>query len=383
MHRLLITLMPAVVVAVAGCRATVPGASAPPPLPIGVRADVAELPYDVHGLTRLEITQSLNEGARTFVGRGYRGYHQWNIRWQFSYAPSSRGCSITSSSVNLESFTTLPRWVDRDRADSALVAEWDRYIGALRIHENGHRDIGHRAAAEIQRTLRRFSAGTCASISPHANRVARDILERHKRENSEYDEETRHGATQGASWQTRGRVAALIGSALGDGMQLLYQSAGVEQEPWVYDSVRVVERADFDRCVVVARTGQEPRESCMRGDTLFEQSAAGVHTAVRPIGANMTLTVTAASGNVLEYETTHVGVLRTADSMDLPIVRTTILTRDSAGTTIRRLREDYAPTLLTAVRGVFEEPDDEGGWRTVRVFALRSVRPAAPAAAQR
>ena len=377
MHRLLITLMPAVI-AFAGCRATVPGASAPPPLPIGVRAQVVEQPYDVHGLTRLEITRSLNEGARTYVRSGSRGYHQWNVRWQFRYAPSLRGCDITSSAVNLESVTTLPRWVDRDRADSALVAEWDRYIGALRIHENGHRDIAHRAAAEIQRTLRRFSAGTCASISARANRVAQDIVERHRRENSEYDEETRHGATQGASWQARGRITALIGSALGDGMQLVYESAGVEQAPWVYDSVRVVERAAFDRCVVVARAGQEPRESCMRGDTLFEQSAAGAHTAVRPIGANMTLTVTAASGNVLEYATDDVRLLRTADGLDLPIVRTTILTRDSADTIIRRLREDYAPTLLTAARGVFEEPDDDGSWRTTRVFALTGVLPAEP-----
>jgi predicted secreted Zn-dependent protease len=246
MHRLLITLMPAVI-AFAGCRMTVPGASAPPPLPFGARAQVVEQPYDVHGLTHLEITRSLNEGARTNIRGGFRGYHQWNIRWQFRYAPSARGCDITSSSVDLESATTLPRWVDRDRADSALVAEWDRYIGALRIHENGHRDIAHRAAGEIQRTLRRFSAGTCASISSHANRVARDILERHRRENSEYDEETRHGATQGASWQARGRITALS-----------------------------------------------------------------------------------------------------------------------------------APALLTAARGVFEEPDDAGGWRTVRVFALSGVLPAEP-----
>jgi len=172
-----------------------------------------------------------------------------------------------------------------------------------------------------------------------------------------------------------GSITTLIGSALGDGMKLVYQSAGVEQAPWVYDSVRVVERADFDRCVVVARAGQDPRESCMRGDTLFERSAAGAYTAVRPLGANMTLTVTAASGNVLEYETDGVVLLRTADGMDLPIVRTTILTRDSAGTIIRRLREDYAPTLLTAARGVFEEPDDDGGWRTTRMFALTGVLP--------
>jgi predicted secreted Zn-dependent protease len=369
--------MPAVV-ALAACSATVPGASAPPPLPIGVRAQVMEQPYDVQGLTRLEISRSLTEGARTYVRGGFRGYNQWNVRWQFRYAPSSRGCNITSSAVNLQSVTTLPRWVDRDRADSALVAEWDRYIGALRLHENGHRDIAYRAAAEIQRTLRRFAAGSCTSISPQANRVAQDILERHQRENSVYDEETRHGATQGASWQARGRIAAPIGSALSDGVQLVYVSADVAQAPWVYDSVRVVERAGFDRCVVVARAGQELRESCVRGDTLFEGSAAGAHTVTRPVGANMTLTVTAASGGVLEYTTEHVVVQRMRDGMDLPTVRTVIIIRDSAGTIIRRLREDYAPTLLTAAHGVFEEPDDAGGWKTIREFSLSAVRPAVP-----
>ena len=188
----------------AGC-VTVPGASIPPPLPIGVRAEVEERPYEVRGLTHQEIARSLRDEARRNVRDGFRGYHEWNISWRFRYAPRGQGCAITSSSVNLRAVTTLPRWVDRERADSALIAEWDRYIGALRAHENGHRDIAYRAAAEIQRTLRRFQAATCTSISPTANRVARDILDRRRRENHEYDEKTRHGGTQGATWRRANR----------------------------------------------------------------------------------------------------------------------------------------------------------------------------------
>lgn len=181
-----------------------PGASAPPPLPIGATARVEERSYDVRGLTRQEIMRSLSEEARRNVRGGFRGYHQWQISWQFRYAASGAGCEITSSIVQLQSETTLPRWIDRERADSALIVEWDRYIGALRTHENGHRDIAHRAVAQIQRAIRRTRAGTCTSISGVANRTARDILERHQRENREYDEKTRHGAAQGASWSSRG-----------------------------------------------------------------------------------------------------------------------------------------------------------------------------------
>ncbi|HEX2209421.1 MAG TPA: hypothetical protein VHG93_17215 [Longimicrobium sp.] len=50
------------------------------------------------------------------------------------------------------------------------------------------------------------------------------------------------------------------------------------------------------------------------------------------------------------------------------------MTRDAARTVLRRPREDYAPSRLTAGRGVFEEADPDGGWRSVREFSLRDVR---------
>lgn len=167
-----------------------------------------------------------------------------------------------------------------------------------------------------------------------------------------------------------------IGSALSDGMQLVYESGGVEQAPWVYDSVRVASRDGFDRCVTVARRAQDPRESCMRADTLFERNAADAHAAARPLAPNMTLAVHTASGNTLHYTTADVATRSIAGGGDVQVIRTTILIRDSTGAVLRRLREDYAPALLTAAWGVFEEPDGVGGWRIVREFSLAAVRSA-------
>lgn len=183
-----------------GC-VTTPGASAPPPLPPGVQVQAMEWPYDVRGLTHSEITRSLNEGARRAIDGGWRGYHRWRVRWEFRYQSGAGSCEIIASTVYLESTVTLPRWRDRERADSALIAEWDRYIGALRTHENGHRDIAYRAAGEIQRALRRVRGPACGMVSAEANRIAGAILQRHQRLNREYDEETRHGEAQGASWR--------------------------------------------------------------------------------------------------------------------------------------------------------------------------------------
>ena len=165
---------------------------------------------------------------------------------------------------------------------------------------------------------------------------------------------------------------AAIGSGLTDGTRLIYESAGVRQDPWVYDSVRVAERAAFDRCVRVFRPAGT-RESCARGDTLFEPGAGGELVPVRPIGPGMQLTVTAASGNVLHYSNGDASRRRSGDGVELAVVRTTIVTRDANGALLRRLREDYAPALLTAVWGVFEEPDGAGRWTAVREFSLAAV----------
>lgn len=164
-----------------------------------------------------------------------------------------------------------------------------------------------------------------------------------------------------------------IASALSDGLQLVYESNGVAQAPWVYDSVRIIERAGFDRCAVVTRRSQAPHESCVRGDTLFQRNARGVHVPARPIGPDMRVEVRTATGNILLYETGGMATRRVAGGLEVTYLPTSIVTRDAAGAVTRRLREQYAPALLTALWGVFEEPDASGGWRSVREFSLREV----------
>lgn len=168
--------------------------------------------------------------------------------------------------------------------------------------------------------------------------------------------------------------AAPIGSALREGTELVYESRGVAQAPWVYDSVRVVPRQDFDRCIITQRRSQAARESCVRADTLFERSESNTYRAVRPISPNMQLDVRTATGDILHYTTQEVEIERVAEGLEVAVLSTTIVTRNPSGTVTRRLRERYAPALLTAVWGVFEEPDESGGWTSVLEFSLIDVR---------
>lgn len=162
------------------------------------------------------------------------------------------------------------------------------------------------------------------------------------------------------------------GIGLSDGVQLVYASGDSRQAPWIYDSVRVVRHADFPRCVRVVRRGQRAQETCLRGDTLFERGATGDYRATRPVGPGMRLRTRTARGNTLDYQTGELVMRRGPDGADMVVIQTMIVTRDSTGTVTQRLREEYAPSLLTAIGGVFDVPDGDG-WRTTREFRLAEI----------
>ena len=184
----------------AGCGVGATGRRVLPPLPPGVRVHATEDAYEVEGGSVAEIRRSLRTGAPTVRGRSFRGVHRWNVRWRYRYREEGTGCSLTRITIDLDSSIRLPRWNGRAKADSALVKTWDRYLAALRGHEFGHRALAYRAAREIHRELSRLRGASCPLLGARANELGRSIVKRYNDLSAQYDEETRHGATEGATW---------------------------------------------------------------------------------------------------------------------------------------------------------------------------------------
>jgi|AP95_1055475.scaffolds.fasta_scaffold59478_2 predicted secreted Zn-dependent protease len=169
------------VVTVAAC-GQMRGARALPALPRGATAQVAEDNYLVDGNTIDQIRASL--GAS-------RGYHRWNLRYRYSCRPSGGICEMTDVTIDLESTIVVPRWTGRATASVAVITLWDRYITVLRSHEYTHREYSYRAARDISRTLLDLTTRDCAGMQQLANSNGQRILDRYRRLNSEFDEESR------------------------------------------------------------------------------------------------------------------------------------------------------------------------------------------------
>jgi predicted secreted Zn-dependent protease len=83
----------------------------------------------------------------------------------------------------------MPEWPNSSRRPQAEQDEWDRFLRALRVHEDGHIAIFRREAATTYRTLQRSRPGTINDA------LAREE-ERINRLSVAYDHRTGHGRTQ-------------------------------------------------------------------------------------------------------------------------------------------------------------------------------------------
>ncbi len=156
--------------------------------------------YDVDADTEAQLRATLDTvGPTDASGERHDAYTSWYVTWRFPFSRTDEGCSTGPVTTDVRVLMTLPRW--RGPADAAhpLVKKWRGYLDALMQHESGHRDTGFRAATEITDTLAGLPPQpSCDEAEVRANAAARAVLERFREHDVAYDDETRHGATQGA-----------------------------------------------------------------------------------------------------------------------------------------------------------------------------------------
>ena len=174
-----------------GCGGQRMGAEALSPLPLGVTAEVSELPYMVTGTTVPEIHMSLRRAATEALDGSAVDLHRPRLYLDFRYGVQGVYCEMTWVAMELESVVEVPQWTEREAADSTLVAMWDTYITALRGHEDTHREYLYRQARDISRELYRIKSPTCATVQRMANSTATGINDWYWELNERFDEENR------------------------------------------------------------------------------------------------------------------------------------------------------------------------------------------------
>lgn len=148
--------------------------------------------YDVRGADFNTVLAGLNAHGE------YHARADWNITYRYRNRQAGNACAVESVDTDLKLTLTMPRWIKSPEASADLVSRWDRYLTALRTHENGHLEHGRAANREFRAGAMGLSAPDCGTldrvVKEHFDRLIATYSERDK----EYDRSTGHGRTQGA-----------------------------------------------------------------------------------------------------------------------------------------------------------------------------------------
>lgn len=156
--------------------------------------------YDIYGTTAQELRdQMILFGVTWRDGKKYDALTTWFTRWRYTWESGVHSCEITGVETSVEVLFRLPNWANKDEAPPALKRRWERYMKNLMMHENGHKDIGIAAAAEIETAIRSMpSERSCETLEAAANALGERTLDTYREIETDYDRETGHGRTQGA-----------------------------------------------------------------------------------------------------------------------------------------------------------------------------------------
>jgi predicted secreted Zn-dependent protease len=134
--------------------------------------------YTVTGETANQIRNSLNQNRPG----SYDAYAAWNFQWN--------GCG-QDFQVTYTITVDFPEWSPPAAPDDDLVRNWNRYINALALHEQGHVDL---VVDSIPYFIETMQNAPCNQV----NATGQQLLDEINQINVQYDEETNHGETQGA-----------------------------------------------------------------------------------------------------------------------------------------------------------------------------------------
>lgn len=155
--------------------------------------------YDVTGSTRDEIRASMNQAKQgTFLER-HDAVTTAETKINFARRQLADTCEAVMTRFDLTLTYTYPKWTSPQGVSSDLVAKWDSFIAALKVHEERHAKIETRRAFVVMQELQSMPSYPTCEAFDQAWRAKADALDSETKQlQTQYDRDTQSGKLQGA-----------------------------------------------------------------------------------------------------------------------------------------------------------------------------------------
>ncbi|XOV78372.1 MAG: DUF922 domain-containing protein [Aestuariibacter sp.] len=166
-------------------------------------AAVSEKIYTNHYFVRPSQGQTLQEAVYNSSpisrdGKVYYGQTQWTVSPTFRYMTRGNLCYLSDIEIQLKVKFMLPK-LHLDHPEPDIESRFERFYRALQVHEIGHQALGQEAAQTIADKLDNMVPHyDCEQLANIAKSHVAETIKHYKQRNSDYDQETQFGKTQGA-----------------------------------------------------------------------------------------------------------------------------------------------------------------------------------------
>lgn len=156
--------------------------------------------YDIAGSNEKEMRLQMSKnGTKWDDGKVYNALTTWNVKWDYDYNCTAKGCTPDLFKARVAITFRYPRWNRPAGAPEPLATKWETYMANLIFHENGHRDMAVEQTAALAAAVEQLPpAPSRAELDRRIETLVNDRMAKMNADEKEYDVVTIHGATQGA-----------------------------------------------------------------------------------------------------------------------------------------------------------------------------------------
>jgi len=158
--------------------------------------------YSVTGSNLFELRTAMAQARPWKTNLHFDAFTRWSVRWQFQSVVQDGQFRVDAFATQTKAVVTLPRWLPPEGVPPEVVKPWAQFLKGLMTHEEGHVRLAREAAAAIRREV--AALGSYASrqeLTDAINNTANRVLDRYRRQERDYDLQTRHGVLQGARFR--------------------------------------------------------------------------------------------------------------------------------------------------------------------------------------
>ncbi len=154
--------------------------------------------YDIYGSNINDLKLEIQKKGSKEGSKRYDAYTTWRVGWEFETISSNNKCTLKNVIVITEIKIVMPKWVNYSSAKKEVRQIWDKYYKALLDHENGHKEIGLKAADEIEKEIKKIKPkSSCDELERDINRNGDYVIAKYNSVEKEYDRKTNHGLNTG------------------------------------------------------------------------------------------------------------------------------------------------------------------------------------------